>query len=121
VRLLALAAVPLVVAVALPSDARGFSWFVDYWSAYDFFPLGHEADRATIVRLYVYLPLLLFFLPTVLMGVSFPILQRAVHDDPATSGRKVGALQAANIAGCVAGSLLVGPGQPPAPRDAGPR
>ena len=106
--LLALAALPLVVAVALPSDARGFSWFVDYWAAYDFFPLGHEADGATIVRLYVYLPLLLFFLPTVLMGVSFPILQRAVHDDPATSGRKVGALQAANIAGCVAGSLLVG-------------
>ena len=69
---------------------------------------GHEADRTSIVRLYVELPLLLFFLPTVLMGVSFPILQRAVHDDPATSGRKVGALQAANIAGCAAGSLLVG-------------
>jgi predicted membrane-bound spermidine synthase len=42
------------------------------------------------------------------MGLSFPILQRAVHDDPRTSGRKVGLLQAANIAGCVAGSLLVG-------------
>ena len=58
------------------------------------------------MRLYVLLPLLLFFLPTVLMGLSFPVLQRAVHDDPATSGRKVGALQAANIAGCAAGSLL---------------
>jgi spermidine synthase len=106
--LLALAALPLVVAVALPPDTRGFSWFVDYWAAYDFFPLGHAADRATVLRLYVCLPLLLFFLPTVLMGVSFPVLQRAVHDDPATSGRKVGMLQAANIAGCVAGSLLVG-------------
>jgi predicted membrane-bound spermidine synthase len=31
-----------------------------------------------------------------------------VHDEVRTSGRKVGALQAANIAGCVAGSLLVG-------------
>ena len=31
-----------------------------------------------------------------------------MHDDPATGGRKVGFLQAANIAGCVAGSLLVG-------------
>jgi len=31
-----------------------------------------------------------------------------VQDDPATSGRKVGLLQSANIAGCVAGSLLVG-------------
>jgi predicted membrane-bound spermidine synthase len=106
--LLALAALPLLVVVALPPHVRGFSWLVDYWAAYDFFPLGHVGDRATVARLYALLPLLLFFVPTVLMGVSFPILQRAVHDDPATSGRKVGALQAANIAGCVAGSLLVG-------------
>ena len=47
-------------------------------------------------------------LATVLMGLSFPTLQRAVHDDLWTSGRKVGLLQGANIAGCVAGSLLVG-------------
>ena len=46
--------------------------------------------------------------PRVLMGFSFIALQRAVHDDLRTSGRKVGLLQAANIAGCVAGSLLVG-------------
>ncbi len=106
--LLALAVLPLVAVVALPPGTRGLSWFVDYWAAYDFFPLGHDPDAASIVRLYVVAPLLLFFAPTVLMGVSFPILQRAVHDDPATSGRKVGFLQAANIAGCVAGSLLVG-------------
>jgi hypothetical protein len=42
------------------------------------------------------------------MGLSFPILQRAVHDDPATSSRKVGLLQAANIAGCTLGSLAIG-------------
>src|SRR5438093_2275315 len=42
------------------------------------------------------------------MGLSFPILQWAVQDDPRTAGHKVGVLQAANIAGCVAGSLLVG-------------
>jgi spermidine synthase len=42
------------------------------------------------------------------MGLSFGALQRAVHDDPATSGRKVGLLQAANIAGCTAGSLVTG-------------
>jgi spermidine synthase len=105
---LALAVLPLVGVVALPPGTRGLSWFVDYWAAYDFFPLGSDPDAASIVRLYVVAPLVLFFVPTVLMGVSFPILQRAVHDDPATSGRKVGFLQAANIAGCVAGSLLVG-------------
>ena len=106
--ILALAVLPVLVVVTLPPDASRFSWFVDYWAGYAFFPFGHEADRTSIIRLYVQLPLALFFLPTVLMGVSFPVLQRAVHDDPATSGRKVGALQAANIAGCAAGSLLVG-------------
>jgi hypothetical protein len=42
------------------------------------------------------------------MGASFPILQQAVHDDPRQAGRRVGLLQAANIAGCVGGSLLAG-------------
>ena len=106
--ILALAVLPVLLVVALPPDTRRFSWFVEYWAGYAFFPLGHDPDRATIARLYLLLPLALFFAPTVLMGLSFPILQRAVHDDPATSGRKVGALQAANIAGCTAGSLLVG-------------
>jgi predicted membrane-bound spermidine synthase len=60
-----------------------------------------------LVLVYGALPLLLFGPPTVLMGFSFPILQRGVHDEVRTSGRKVGFLQAANIAGCVLGSLLV--------------
>jgi len=106
--ILALAALPVLAVVALPPTLPPFHWFVGYWSGYAFFPLGHQADRASILRLYVELPVLLFFLPTALMGFSFPVLQRAVQDDPAASGRKVGALQAANIAGCVAGSLLVG-------------
>ncbi|HEX9189483.1 MAG TPA: fused MFS/spermidine synthase [Vicinamibacteria bacterium] len=106
--MLVVTALPLLAVVALPPETRRFSWFVEYWAGYAFFPLGHQGDRVNVVRLYVELPLLLFFLPTVLMGFSFPILQRAVHDDPATSGRKVGALQAANIAGCTAGSLVVG-------------
>ncbi len=106
--ILALAALPVIVAVAVPPELRRFSWFVGYWAGYDFFPLGHAWDWTNVLRLYVQLPLVLFFVPTVLMGMSFPVLQRAVHDDPLTSGRKVGALQAANIAGCTAGSLIVG-------------
>jgi hypothetical protein len=42
------------------------------------------------------------------MGLAFTVLQRAVHDDAQGSGRRVGLLQAANIGGCVAGSLLAG-------------
>jgi spermidine synthase len=106
--LVALSALVVAVIVALPPDLPFYRWYVEYWAAYEFFPFGHQSDPTHVVRLYLVLPIVLFFVPTFLMGLSFPILQRAVHDDPATSGRKVGALQAANIAGCTAGSLLVG-------------
>jgi predicted membrane-bound spermidine synthase len=106
--LIGLAALSVIALVAVPPQLPLVEWFVQYWAAYEFFPFGHDPDPVYVTRLYVVLPLALFFGPTVLMGLSFPILQRAVHDDPAASGRRVGALQAANIAGCTAGSLLVG-------------
>ncbi len=93
----------LLLVHALPDDP-----FATYWRGYQFFALGRATDVAQVARLYLLMPLLLFGLPTFLMGFSFPVLQRSVHDDVRTSGRKVGVLQAANIAGCVLGSLLVG-------------
>jgi spermidine synthase len=103
-----LASVAVVALVRLPAGAPFYGWFFEYWGAYRFFPFGRSLDPAYVTRLYLALPAFLFALPTVLMGFSFPALQRAVHDEARTSGRKVGALQAANIVGCVAGSLLVG-------------
>jgi predicted membrane-bound spermidine synthase len=93
----------LLLVHALPDDP-----FAIYWRGYQFFALGRASDPVQVARLYLLLPLLLFGLPTFLMGFSFPVLQKAVQDDVRTSGRKVGVLQAANIAGCVLGSLLVG-------------
>jgi len=92
----------------LPPGTPFYSWLVEYWGTYRFFRFGHVFDLVPVVHLYLLLPLFLFALPTVLMGYAFPVLQRAVHDEVRSSGRKVGALQAANIAGCVAGSLFVG-------------
>jgi spermidine synthase len=98
-----------VLAIArLPVDTPVYEWLFGYWRAAQGFRLGTDRDFESLVRLYLVFPSLLYLLPTVLMGLSFPVLQRAVHDDPRTSGRKVGFLQAANIAGCTAGSLLVG-------------
>ncbi len=97
----------ITVLVSLPADTAGYSWFVRYWGK-GWFGLGTRWEAEQFWYLYVLLPSAIFALPTVLMGLSFPVLQRAVHDDLRTSGRKVGLLQAANIAGCVAGSLLVG-------------
>ena len=92
----------------LPASTPVLASLDAFWRTGTLFRLGEGGDTALLLRLYVLLPLALFGLPTFLMGASFPALQRAVQDDPATAGRKVGRLQAANIAGCVAGSLLVG-------------
>jgi spermidine synthase len=101
--LIAYAVAAITALVLLPPDLPGYGWFYYHWSRG-----GIRFDWQTILRLYLALPLVLFGLPTVLMGAAFPVLQRAVQDDPRTSGRKVGLLQAANIAGCTAGSLAVG-------------
>lgn len=106
--ILLLSSLAVVALARLPPDTPYYAWFVDYWAGNRFFRFGRSLDVGHVVRLYLALPLFLFALPTALMGFSFPLLQRAVHDDARTSGRKVGVLQAANILGCVAGSLLVG-------------
>jgi spermidine synthase len=94
--------------VALPEGFPLLGWYREYWTGFHAFRLGASWDLETIFRLYLLFPALLYTVPTVLMGMAFPVLQRAVQDDPATSGLKVGRLQAANVAGNVAGSLLAG-------------
>lgn len=98
----------IVGLVMLPRELPLLDWYFSYWAANEKFAFGHVADATRSFRLYLILPVLLFFTPTVIMGVSFTVLQRAVHDDPRTTGRRVGLLQAANIAGCTLGSLFVG-------------
>jgi spermidine synthase len=99
-------AVALVASLAPATPV--YAWLFDYWRHEPFFHLGADWNAGALARLYFLFPLALFGVPTVLMGLSFGALQRAVQDDPATSGRKVGILQAANIAGCTAGSLATG-------------
>jgi spermidine synthase len=98
----------ILLLAVLPPDLPLLRWYYGYWAGavrFRFFEWSHWPG---MLRLYGLMPLVLFGPPTFLMGASFPLLQRAVQDDPATAGRKVGLLQAANIAGCVAGSLAVG-------------
>jgi spermidine synthase len=106
--LLLYSALAVAFLVWLPPTTPLYRWFFAYWKSGDFYQLGADWNAASLLRLYLLLPAFLFGLPTVLMGISFAALQRAVQDDPRTSGRKVGFLQAANIAGCVAGSLAAG-------------
>jgi spermidine synthase len=62
------------------------------------------------LTLYVALPVFLVGPPTVLMGMSFAYLQRIAQTDPGRLGRRVGLLQASNIAGCTLGVIVTGLG-----------
>jgi spermidine synthase len=80
----------------------------------DFFfnPGALESEALSNARfflvLYVVLPVVLIGVPTILMGMSFPLLQKIVQRDPETLGRRVGWLQTSNIIGSMLGTLLTG-------------
>ena len=61
-------------------------------------------------RFYLHIVLGFYYclVPTIFMGLSFTVLQKAVHNDGNTIGEKVGVLQAFNILGNVLGSLAIG-------------
>ena len=73
----------------------------------DVAPQAHRLTGLLIV-LYGALPVFLVGPPTLMMGLSFALLQRAIQTDLAGLGRRVGWLQAANIAGSTLGSILTG-------------
>jgi predicted membrane-bound spermidine synthase len=106
--LLSYTGLAIVILVHLPADAPYFRWFYAYWSQAQVFDIGDRLFALPTLKLYGFLPAFLFGPPTILMGFSFPILQRAVQTDVPSSGRKVGLLQASNILGNVAGSLISG-------------
>ena len=110
--LLIYSGVALFVLVFSPPDWPFYNNLVEYWAETDNIkPLGPKAflqRPGEMLSLYGVLPIFLYGLPTLLMGLSFGMLQRAVQDDPKTSGFKVGILQSGNIAGNVAGSLVTG-------------
>lgn len=65
-------------------------------------------EARLFLALYVAVPLYFVLTPTLLMGASFPVLQRAVQDDLVRVGRRVGLLQAANILGSTLGAAVSG-------------
>jgi predicted membrane-bound spermidine synthase len=93
--------------VWLPADLPGLARLSEYTAR----SVGVQMEPLVardFTLVYLALPLVLFGPATFLMGLGFPILQRATQADPVLSGHRVGLLQAANIAGCVAGSLVTG-------------
>ena len=110
--LLIYSGIALFILVFVPHDWPFISGLIEYWRETDKIkPFDTKAifnRTGEVLGLYGILPAFLYGLPTLLMGLSFGVLQRAVQDDPKTSGFKVGVLQSGNIAGNVAGSLVTG-------------
>jgi spermidine synthase len=69
-------------------------------------PEGVQGFAATLFSLYFVIPFFLIGPPTLMMGMSFPLLQRIVQNDSKLIGRRVGWLQAANILGCTLGAVV---------------
>jgi spermidine synthase len=91
---------PLNVSLALNGISR--------WWQNQVVPPDTLAETARLVLFLVVVPLVLMLPATTLMGLSFPYLQKAVQHDIHKIGRRVGALQVANILGCMAGASLTG-------------
>lgn len=102
-------------------DGAGpLAWYAAYFQQYDGVDVrtalaywaGAIPDAGSapddVLRLYVLLPLLLIGPPTVMAGMSFPLLQRQVQTDLARLGRRVGLLLTANVIGSTAGSFVTG-------------
>ncbi len=112
-----LAASSLVLVLQLVHHSPWLSNLRDYLGSYEPVDVnstiaewrqhGLTARAALLPQLYLILPLLLIGPATLLMGLSFPFLQKAVQNDPAQMGRRLGWLQASNIVGSVLGTLLV--------------
>ena len=71
-------------------------------------PPDTSTEIGRFVLFFGVVPLFLILPATTLMGLSFPYLQKAVQHDIDKIGRRVGALQVANILGCMAGASLTG-------------
>ncbi|MFZ4828087.1 MAG: spermidine synthase [Phototrophicaceae bacterium] len=58
--------------------------------------------------MYLLLPFLIVGIPSFMVGLYFPIVQKAIQDDLQTVGQRVGLVEVANIIGNTAGSILTG-------------
>ena len=84
------------------------------FSAMDAFVRGESVSPVQVsllkrfVVLYGVVPVAIVGPPTVMMGASFPFLQKVVQRELSELGRRVGWLQTGNIAGSMLGAILTG-------------
>jgi predicted membrane-bound spermidine synthase len=104
------AAISLSLFTYLVSRHLVFEELWEYFGTYE--PLNIGAQKtffsSKAIQLYLVLPTLFVIPPTLLMGLSFPFLHKAIQTDILVLGRRVGWLQTANIIGSMLGAILTG-------------
>jgi predicted membrane-bound spermidine synthase len=108
----ATAALGLVVLTRLAPSFGGRGALRGYFGS-DNFNIGFDGvdtavEWAKLFFAYVAGPLVILGLPVLLMGAAYPFVQALVSQRMESLGRRTGTLFAANIAGNVVGTLLVG-------------
>lgn len=106
----ALAGIVLLTRVAPAAGADGAlrSYFCCDGFNHGFDDVDSATEWAKVAFAYAVGPLELMAAPVLLMGASFPFVQALVNQRLETLGRRTGLLLTANIAGNVAGTLVVG-------------
>ena len=95
--------------IAVEAAAPHIPALWEYLGRYEPLSFSEEVERLHfLVALYVLLPAVLIGPPTVMMGLSFPFLQKVVQRDLSVLGRRVGWLQTANIFGAMLGAAVTG-------------
>jgi spermidine synthase len=79
---------------------------VNHIFSFSQFPEDIKGFATNLLLLYFGIPFFLIGPPTLMMGMSFPFLQKIVQNDRSLIGRRVGWLQAANILGCTLGAIV---------------
>lgn len=67
-----------------------------------------RASRFSMFAAYTALTVFVVLVPAFLLGLSFPLVHKAVQDDPRLVGTRVGWIQLANILGNTAGAVVTG-------------
>ncbi len=120
------AAISLTYVILRLDSAPSLQWLYEYFARYEPLDIAEATGEIRgfindviwnptwrnlpggFFLLYFGLPALLIAPATLLMGMSFPILQRAVQSDTSRLGRRLGTLLLANILGSTAGTMLTG-------------
>lgn len=111
------AAIPMIVLPLLVAQHGPLAFFFEYLTSDSALDLARIAAAASahdtrVLRLatclWILVPLAVMAPATLLMGVSYAWIQRAVQTDPTRVGRQAGLIQGANVLGCALGSALTG-------------